>query len=113
MSTFQNTIGAKAPQSHRPFYSDYVRHCLRFYTRNLRLSQFKSDIDKSNWYACKVVLSSYDYSSQDILFAVYSGYDTLADNVYETAKKHGINQSIIWDLMKEVERKIAKARGLL
>ena len=31
----------------------------------------------------------------------------------ELAKKLGINQAIIWDLMKDVERKIAKRRGLL
>ena len=115
MSTeiFQNTKGMRTSSSHRPFYSDYVRHCLRFYTRNLRLSQFKSDVDKNNWYACKVSLVSYSESDRDILIAVYSGYDTLADNVYETAKKYGINQSIIWDLMKDVERTIAQARGLL
>ena len=115
MSTeiFRNTNGTKTSSSHRPFYSDYVRHALRFYTRNLRLSQFKSAVDKNNWDACKVSLVSFSERDRDILIAVYSGYDTLADNVYETAKKHGINQSIIWDMMKDVERKIAMNRGLL
>jgi hypothetical protein len=48
-----------------------------------------------------------------MLIAVYSGYDTLADNVYETAKKYEVNQAIIWDMMKDVEHKIAKRRGLI
>lgn len=97
----------------RPFYSEYVRHCLRFYTRNLEQPRFKSDADKNNWLSCASVLKDYGEKDREVLVAVYSGYDTLADNVYELAKKLGINQAIIWDLMKDVERKIAKRRGLL
>lgn len=97
----------------RPFYSEYVKHALRFYTRNLSQPHFKSVADKNNWFACASVFKNYSDKDREILVAVYSGYDTLADNVYETAKKHGINQSVIWDMMKETERKIAKRRGLL
>ena len=97
----------------RPFYSEFVRHCLRFYTRNLQLTRFKSEVDKNNWFACVNVIKGYPDLHQDILVAVYSGYDTLADNVYEAAKKYNMDQAIIWDMMKEVERKIAKRRGLI
>lgn len=97
----------------RPFYSEYVRHALRFYTRNLTQPVFKTEVDKNNWFACQVVLSNYPEIDREILIEAYSGYDTLADNVYEVAKKRGINQAIIWDEMKEVERDIAKERGLL
>ncbi len=97
----------------RPFYSEYVRHALRFYTRNLSLHNFKSEVDKYNWYACANTIKGYSDRDRDILVAVYSGYDTLADNVYETAKKYSMDQAIIWDLMKEFERKIARKRGLL
>lgn len=97
----------------RPFYSEYVRHCMRFYSRNINLSGFKSKADEQNWMACHHTLKNYSDRDRDILTAVYGGYDTLPDNVYETAKKQGIPQSIIWDLMKEVERKIARKRGLM
>lgn len=110
---FDNTKGAKEHQSYRPFYSDYVRHCLRFYSRNLQQPRFKSEADRNNWFACANTLKSYSDTDRDILITVYSGYDTLADNVYETAKKYDINQNIIWDMMKDVERKIAGKRGLL
>ena len=97
----------------RPFYSEYVRHALRFYTRNLSQPHFRSEVDKNNWFACANIFKGYSDRDRDILVAVYGGYDTLADNVYETAKKHSINQSVIWDMMKDAERKIAKRRGLL
>lgn len=97
----------------RPFYSEYVRHCLRFYSRNLELRQFKSDIDKDNWLSCENVLKSYTERDRDIIVSVYGNFDTLADNVYEVAKKHSINQAIIWDMLKDVERKVARRRRLL
>ena len=97
----------------RPFYSEYVRHCLRFYSRNLQQPPFKSEVDRNNWFACKTVLKGYLDRDRDILVGVYGERDTLSDNVYQTAKKYDIDQSIIWDMMKDVERKIAKRRGLL
>lgn len=97
----------------RPFYSEYVRHALRFYTRNLQQPRFKSEVDKNNWYACANALKGYSDRDRDIITSVYSGYDTLSDNVYEAAKLYEINQNIIWDMMKEVERKVARKRGLL
>ena len=81
----------------RPFYSDFVRHTMRYYARNPQQPRFRSEADRD----------------REILTAVYGGYDTLSDNVYEVAKKHNINQSIIWDMMKEFERKVAKRRGLM
>ena len=97
----------------RPYYSEYVRHCLRFYTRNLSLTNFKSEADKLNWFACDTVLKGCTERDFNILVTVYGGFDTLADNVYETAKKYRIEQNVIWDLMKAIERKIAKRRGLM
>lgn len=97
----------------RPFYSEYIRHCLRFYSRNLQLSRFKTSVDQYNWEACEDVLKSYAERDRDIIVIVYGSFDTLSDNVYEASKRFNINQSIIWDMMKDVERKIAKARGLI
>lgn len=97
----------------KPFYTDYVRHALRFYSRNLTLSSFKKEADKENWIACNDVISHYSDRDKDILVYVYGSYDTLADNVYAMSKKYSINQNIIWDKMKEFEREIAEERGLV
>ena len=39
--------------------------------------------------------------------------DTLADNVYAVSERYNINQSAVWDLLKDVEYDIAKMRGLV
>lgn len=98
---------------YKPFYTDYVRHALRFYSRNLSQPKFKKEVDRDNWMACHKVIEKYSDRDKNILTYIYGSYDTLADNVYEMAKKHSINQAILWDLMKEFEREIAEERCLL
>lgn len=97
----------------RPFYSDYVRHAMRFYSRNLQAINFKNLVDRENWNACHDIVLRYSDRDKDILISVYGGFDTLADNVYETAKKHNVNQNVIWDMMKDFERVVACRRGLI
>lgn len=97
----------------RPFYSDYVRHAMRFYSRNQHIARFKSEADGMNWVACSKAIQGYSDRDKDILVSVYGGYDTLPDNVYEMANKYHINQNIIWDMMKDFERKVAKKRSLI
>ena len=97
----------------RTYYTDYVRHMLRFYSRNYDLHSFKSDVDKSNWLSCKSVLDTLSENDRDMLIQVYGGFDTLADEVFNTSREYKIDQNIIWDLMKKVENKIAHRRKLI
>ena len=97
----------------KPFYSEYVRHCMRYYSRNTNKPRFNTEVDKNNWYACHKAIERYSDRDKDILIRVYSMYDTLADNVYEVAKTYHIDQNIIWDMLKDFEHSIAKKRGLI
>lgn len=96
----------------RPPYSDYVKFCMKFYSRNITPPRFRNDIVKNNWYACHRAIEPYSDRDKDILVYVYGAFDTLGDNVYAAANKYHINQNIIWDMMKEFERKVAVERGL-
>lgn len=96
----------------KPCYTEYVRHALRFYSRYLGRTNFKNNVDRSNWNACHIALGNYSDRDKDILVYVYGEFDTLSDNVYAMACKYKINQNIIWDMMKEIERKVAIERGL-
>lgn len=95
------------------FYSEYVRHCMRFYSRNTNKPRFNTEVDKNNWYACYKAIDPYSERDKDILIRVYGMYDTLADNVYEVAKLYNIDQNIIWDMLKDFERIVARKRGLI
>lgn len=93
-------------------YTDFVRHALRFYARYLTKTSFKNKVEESNWFACHNVIKSYSERDKDILIYVYGEFDTTSDNVYQMSQKYRIHQNIIWDMMKEFERKVAIERGL-
>lgn len=97
----------------KTYYSEYVNHCLRFYVRHGEQSSFRSEADKLNWFACDNAFKSFSAKDRELLMSVYKNGDTLSDGVYKTALSAGINQLSIWRLIKDVERKVAKRRGLL
>jgi hypothetical protein len=74
--------------------------------------QFRSEVDRANWNACHKAMEDYSDRDKHILGYVYGAFDTLGDNVYVMANKYHINQNIIWDMMKDFERKVARERGL-
>lgn len=102
----------------KPYYSDFVRHCLRYYVKTLDEGKgghpiFKSDAEKANWVACHYTLKDYSQDNIDIICEIYRPGDTIADKIYLLAKSKGISQDTIWGLINSVERKVAKKRGLL
>ena len=91
---------------------DYAKHAMRFYSRHLNAHHFTNKVAESNWNACNNVIQAYSDRDKDILIYVYGSLDTVGDNVFVMSKKYQINQNIIWDMMKEFERKVAVERGL-
>lgn len=98
----------------RTYYTDYVRHALRFYSRNWAVRpSFRSEADKRNWLSCDMVISKLPEDAGDMLIEIYAGHDTLPDEVYGASQRWNIEQNKIWDMMKSVEQKIAHKRGLI
>lgn len=96
----------------KTYYSDFVNHCLRFYARH-KDPKFKTDSEKKNWHSCDSVLKTYPDADREMLLSIYADGDTVPDCVFRLAKEKGIKQDYIWKLIGELERKIAKRRGLL
>lgn len=96
----------------RTFYSDYVDHCMRFYARYPH-PKFRSQTDKRNWNACDTILGGFTDDDKEILLSVYREKDTVPDTVFKLAKNKGIPQDKIWDLISELELKVAKKRDLI
>lgn len=96
----------------KPCYTEYVRHAMRFYARYPNNTHFKNRVDELNWKACHRAIGGFSNRDKDILVYVYGEFDTTSDNVYAMANKYHIHQNTIWDMMKDLERKIAIERGL-
>ena len=102
----------------KPYYSEFVRHCLRYYVKTLDEGNgghpiFKSEADKVNWSACYHVLKDYPQKDMDIIAEIYRPGDTIADKIYLMSQTRRVPQNSIWNLINATERKIAKKRGLL
>lgn len=96
----------------KTFYSEYVQHCMRFYTRHPN-PKYRTEADKKNWVACDIALKSFDTDEQNVLLTIYSGNDTIPDNVYALSKERNFKQDYVWKLINELERKVARRRGLI
>lgn len=97
----------------KKYYSDYVRHALRFYSRHLENPIFNCIANEKNWIACDTILDKHFPRYKAVLISVYKPFDTMEDNVYESAKRHNIPQDNIWTMMDELERLVAQERGLI
>ena len=102
----------------KPYYSEFVRHCLRFYVKTLDEGRgghpiFRNEVERENWSACYNVLNNLSERDQDTVSYLYRPGDTIADKIYELSKSKGIQQDTIWSLVNRVERAVAKRRGLV
>ena len=96
----------------KTFYSEYVRHCMKFYTRYPHPS-FENEIDKLNWTACEEAMKNYTDTQRRILVYVYNLEGVMPENVFQTARACGVGQDAVWRLVKDLERRIAKGRQLI
>ena len=102
----------------KPYYSEYVRHCLRYYIMTLDEGKgghpiFKTEVDKANWSVCHNVLKDYSEKDMEIIAYIYRPGDTIADKIYLLSKTKQVTQDRLWGLVNTTERKIAKKRGLV
>lgn len=102
----------------KPFYSEFVRHCLRYYVKTMDDGHgghpiFRTEADKANWSACYHVLKNYSQNDMDVIFELYRPGDTIADKIYLLAKTKRVPQGTIWNLIGTTERKVAEQRGLI
>lgn len=100
----------------KQYYTEYVRHCLRFYVMTLDVGtapKFKTAADKNNWMCCHEVVSRLDQDDLEIVRELYSPGDTIPDKIYRIATTKRMSQSYMWSLIDDLECRIAQKRGLV
>lgn len=98
----------------KPYYADYVNHCLRFYFRYNASHGFKNEVDKLNYNATERVVNRLESADREILKTVFT-QDNL--NIFENVSHATIvcheDDKKVWSLINYVTGKIAKERRLL
>lgn len=96
------------------FYSEYVRHCLRFYARYEKPLVFRTDVDRLNWEACEDALSLASPRVQKLAVAIYKQESmNIAEAVNKVSHDTNTDRVLLWSIVKRLEKNVAIARGLI
>lgn len=94
----------------KSYVSDYVEHCMKFYVR-YRNPMFHSNVDELNWNTCDKALSKLPTKDRELAISIYS--DTSPENIKMLARQRGMEYAEMWRFIKQLEKHIAKERGLI
>lgn len=102
----------------KPVYADYCKHAMRFYVSSLMNARsaeprFKTEADKKNWYACQAAVRTFSPEDIDLLITLYGMSEPLPDAIARLAKDRRIRPDRVWNTVNDLEREIAKRRGLI
>ena len=95
----------------KTYYTDYVRHCLKFYSRYPKKRVFDTEAERNDYLSAHTALDVFP-TYRPMLIEIYGDRDTLEDNVYNASQTYRMVQNDIWHLMSKIELKVAKVRGL-
>lgn len=102
----------------RPYYSEFVRHCLRYYIKTLEDGHgghpvFGSDAERENWKACYHATKNMSPKNLEIIKEIYRPGDTIPDKIYNLSNALKVPQVDISHMIGKLEREVAKRRGLI
>jgi hypothetical protein len=63
--------------------------------------------------ACRDVLNNFSDNDMDTISQIYRPGDTIPDKIYMLSKIKRVPQDTIWSLINNIERRVAKKRGLI
>lgn len=102
----------------RPHYAEYVKHAMRFYARS-RISasseqpRFKTEADAKNWNACHGIMNTYSDEERNVFLSLYSDLGSMPESIDKVSREYSMEPNRIWNLVNDLEKKVARRRGLI
>ncbi len=96
----------------RPFYADYVNHCLKKYVVNYDKKSVE-DVEIENWTAVDKVYKQLLDKDRELIDEIYGRFGTISENIKEINEEMKVNEKYMWTLVARVTKDIAKERGLI
>ena len=94
----------------KTYISDYVEHCMKYYVRYDN-PIFCNEVDRINWNTCDKALAKLTSDKRELAIAIYK--DVSSTNIKSLAKQNNMTDGEMWRFVKQLERHIAKERGLI
>lgn len=97
----------------RKYYSDYVRHCARYYfSKELIPKPLEERVNYNNYISVANVLDRYSVEVFNMLKFIYTS-EMIPRAVDKYASETGFKTEEIWYNIQRFERDVAVERGLL
>lgn len=96
----------------RPFYADYVNHCLKKYVVNYD-KKLIEDVEIENWEAVNNAYMKLSIKDRELIDEIYGRFGTISENIKEINEEMKVNEKYMWALVARVTKDIAKERGLI
>lgn len=97
----------------RKYYSDYIRHCTRFYFYIEKSpSEIKDKVSYNNYVAVSNILSDYPTATVNMLRTLYLA-DSMVQAVNEYSDLTKMPTQQIWHTVQNYEKQVAIERGLV
>ena len=97
----------------KTFYSEYAQHAMKFYINYPNLTEFRSEMDRENWEACRDALKVFDEHDKELILSIYGRKEIISVAVRQTGAQFGVSEFVLWKLVKDFEHGFAKRRGLI
>lgn len=97
----------------RKYYSEFVKHCARFYFSAPAMPNSLSDrVNYNNYVSVSNVLAKYEKDAQNIIRQAYTT-DYITKTVENIAKQRSCTSESVWYIIQKFEKDVAIERGLL
>lgn len=97
----------------KTYYSEYARHCLRFYIRHPN-PKFECVTDRKDWFAARDAVESLKDDEQEFINNIYTSYvNEISERVKNAADDMNFTLKKAWGTMCIAEKRVAKNRGLI
>lgn len=100
--------------STKPYYADYVNHCLRFYASYPDKCPNQAPVDKRNWDTVDQVMKEQTEQMREIIIYAYAtSKNDVRTNVQYMSKITNVPVLEIWKNIFDISHRIAEVRELI
>jgi len=94
----------------RPYYTDYASRALRCWARGISPD---NEADVLARQGVLRALSAFNDRDERVILAIYGSRYPFVRALTTYASLHGVPEGILWNLARDIERRVAKECGIL
>ena len=96
----------------KTYYSDCSNYYFRYYIKN-PFPNFENEVMRLKWEACERVYKSFTKFEKEIISYIYLENGSIIENAKSVSIIKGIPMNLIWQLLNNLESRVAIEIGII